>query len=64
MGVKIKGRNEMLPVKTKTDIPKDKIFYCLKMIKDLEVTLPIKIGDRVFFDESSAIEIVSTKSVS
>lgn len=54
----------MLPVKTKTDIPKDKIFYCLKMIKDLEVTLPIKIGDRVFFDESSAIEIVSTKSVS
>lgn len=62
--VKINDKNEMLPVKTKTDIPKDKIFYCLKMLKSLEVTLPIKVGDRVFFDENSGIEIVATKSVS
>lgn len=61
--VKVKGKREMLPVKTKNDIPKGKIFDCLKMLKSVEVELPIKVGDVVFCDEESGIEVVATKSV-
>lgn len=61
--VRVKGRSEMLPVKTKTDIPKGKIFDCLKMVKEVEVDLPVRVGDVVFCDKESGIEVVATKSV-
>ena len=34
-----------LPVRTNKPIPKDKIFGCMKLINNVEVKAPIKMGD-------------------
>ena len=39
------GRLAMVSVKTASDIPKGKIFDCVKALKDVEVKAPVKIGD-------------------
>ncbi|MFT5873033.1 MAG: CxxC motif-containing protein [Clostridium sp.] len=44
--VEIIGRDDiMLPVKTETDVPKDKIEICIKALKGIRVNTPINIGD-------------------
>jgi CxxC motif-containing protein len=44
--VQIIGRDDiMLPVKTETDVPKDKIEICIKALKGIRVNTPINIGD-------------------
>ena len=39
------GSIEMVSVKTKEDIPKGKIFDCVKALKTVEVAAPVHIGD-------------------
>ena len=39
------GKVPMINVKTKTDIPKDKIFECVAALKGLTIQAPVKIGD-------------------
>ncbi|NLY45806.1 MAG: DUF1667 domain-containing protein [Tissierella sp.] len=42
----IKGGNlPRLPVRTDKEIPKNKIFDCMKIINEIEVEAPIKMGD-------------------
>lgn len=44
--VRITGGSEaMVSVKTKEDIPKGKIFDCVKALKNVEVAAPVHIGD-------------------
>ena len=44
--VKIKGAiMKRLPVRTKGDIPKSKVFECMELLNDIEVYAPIKVGD-------------------
>ena len=38
------GKLAMVSVKTESDIPKGKIFDCVKALKEVEVTAPVKIG--------------------
>ncbi len=35
----------VIAVKTKTDIPKDKIFECMKVINETTATAPVNVGD-------------------
>ena len=44
------GRADMVSVKTREDIPKDKIFQCVKALKGVTVKAPIRIGDVVVAD--------------
>lgn len=39
------GERPVVAVRTKTDIPKDKIFDCMKVINAVEVPAPVRIGD-------------------
>ncbi|SKA82828.1 CxxC motif-containing protein [Clostridium sp. USBA 49] len=51
-------------VKTETDIPKDKIFECIKLLKDITVNAPIRIGDIIFKNIlNTNVNVIATKNV-
>lgn len=39
------GKDAVVSVKTEKDIPKDKIFECIRALKEIEVSVPVYIGD-------------------
>ena len=43
----LNGERPVVAVRTKTDIPKNKIFDCMKAINAAEITAPVHIGDIV-----------------
>ncbi len=60
----IGGKADMVSVKTKEDIPKGKIFDCVKALKGVEVEAPVKIGDVIVPDVAgTGVDIVATKNV-
>lgn len=63
--VKVKGGLlNRLPVKTKGDIPKGKIFECMKVIDRIEVQAPISVGDIIVKDVlGTGVDIVAARSM-
>ena len=63
--VRVKGGTiPMVSVKTAGEIPKGKIFDCVKALKDVEVAAPVKIGQVVLTDAAgTGVDIVATKDV-
>ena len=60
----IGGKADMVSVKTKEDIPKGKIFDCVKALKGVEVEAPVKIGDVIVPDVAgTGVDIVATRNV-
>lgn len=58
------GDAYMVSVKTKEDIPKGKIFECVKALKTVEVPAPVHIGDVLLKDVAgTGVDIVATKNV-
>ena len=58
------GSAQIVSVKTKSDIPKDKIFECVKALKEITIKAPVKIGDVVFENVAGCgVDIVATKNV-
>ena len=58
------GRLAMVSVKTASDIPKGKIFDCVKALKDVEVKAPVKIGDVIVENVAgTGVNIIATKDV-
>ena len=58
------GRLAMVSVKTASDIPKGKIFDCVKAFKDVEVKAPVKIGDVIVENVAgTGVNIIATKNV-
>ncbi|PJJ28418.1 DUF1667 domain-containing protein [Lacrimispora celerecrescens] len=56
------GKSDMVSVKTKEDIPKDKIFECVKALKGITVKAPVRIGDVILPDVAgTGVDIVATK---
>ena len=49
------GDADMVSVKTKEDIPKGKIFECVKALKTVEVPAPVHIGDVLLEDVAGII---------
>lgn len=62
--VRIRGRkNEMVAVKTRSDIPKDRIFACIAELRDIEVIPPIAIGDVILENVAgTGIAVVATQA--
>ena len=62
--VKVEGGSVgMVSVKTKEDIPKDKIFDCVRALKDITVKAPIRIGDVILADAAgTGVDVVATKN--
>ena len=63
--VRVSGGSEaMVSVKTKSDIPKDKIFDCVRALKNVKVEAPVHIGDVICNDiAGTGVDIVATKNV-
>lgn len=58
------GSIDMVSVKTKEDIPKGKIFDCVKALKNVEVEAPVHIGDVIMKDVAgTGVDVVATKNV-
>ena len=58
------GKLPMVSVKTESDIPKGKIFECVKALKDIEVKAPVKIGDVIVENVAgTGVNIIATKNV-
>ena len=58
------GKLAMVSVKTASDIPKGKIFDCVKALKGVEVKAPVKIGDVIVENVAgTGVNIIATKNV-
>ena len=58
------GSADMVSVKTKEDIPKDRIFDCVRALKGVTVKAPVHIGDVIISDVAgTGVDIVATKQV-
>jgi len=58
------GSIDMVSVKTKEDIPKGKIYDCVKALKNVEVEAPVHIGDVIMKDVAgTGVDVVATKNV-
>lgn len=58
------GSAPMVSVKTKSDIPKSKIFDCVKTLKGVTVAAPVHIGDVVAANVAeTGVDVVATKDV-
>lgn len=59
------GKNTALPVKTKQDIPKNKIFEVMEELKNVVAKAPVHIGDVVLENAAgTGVPVVATKDVS
>lgn len=60
----IGGQQKVVPIKTKEDIPKEKIVRCMHALKDMEVAAPICIGEVILKNVAdTGVDIVATKHV-
>ena len=58
------GALAAVSVKTKQDIPKTKIFDCVRALKDVSVKAPVRIGDIIVKDVAqTGVDVVATKNV-
>lgn len=58
------GKSDVVPVKTESDVPKDKIFDIIKEIKNISVKAPVQIGDIILKDVlGTGVNIIATKNV-
>lgn len=58
------GTEHMVPVKTKSDIPKDKIFDCVRALKEVEVKAPVSIGQIIVTNvAATGVDIVAAKNI-
>lgn len=56
------GTSDMVSVKTKTDIPKNKIFACMEGLKGVCVKAPVHIGDVIVENiAGTGVNVVATK---
>lgn len=56
------GKVPVVPVRTKTDIPKEKIFACMEAIRKAAVSSPVKIGDVVIENVAgTGVDVIATK---
>lgn len=58
------GQAARVSVKTREDIPKDKIFQCIRELKGVKVKAPVHIGDVIVADiAGTGVDVVATRNV-
>lgn len=58
------GHLDMVSVKTGSDIPKGKIFDCVKALKGIRVQAPVHIGDVIVKNVAgTGVDVVATKEI-
>lgn len=60
----IGGEADMVSVKTRTDIPKEKVSRCVKALQGIEVAAPVRMGDVVLENVAgTGVDIIATKEI-
>ena len=60
----VNGTSGTVSVKTKEDIPKEKIFACVQALRGIEVQAPVHIGDVILDNVAgTGVDIVATRNV-
>lgn len=60
----VNGTSGTVSVKTKEDIPKEKIFVCVQALRGIEVQAPVHIGDVILENVAgTGVDIVATRNV-
>lgn len=58
------GKHPCVSVKTKEDIPKEKIMECMKTLKKMEIEAPVHIGDVIIENvAATGVAVIATKNV-
>lgn len=58
------GKSDMVSVKTREDVPKGKIFECVKELQGVQVQAPIHIGDVIIANiADTGVAVVATKNI-
>lgn len=58
------GNMAVVSVKTKEDIPKGKIFECIKALKNVKIQAPVHIGDVILADVAgTGVDVIATKMI-
>lgn len=62
--VAVKGADvPRVAVKTREDIPKDKIFPCVRALKDVMAVAPVRIGDVILANVAdTGVDIIATQN--
>ena len=63
--VRIKSETDkLLPVRTAKPIPKPKLFEAMKVINEIDVTAPVKIGDVIRSDfMEPGVDLIAAKTI-
>ncbi|WP_022748442.1 DUF1667 domain-containing protein [Lachnobacterium bovis] len=62
--VVLKGDKTRVSVKTKNNIPKSKIFDCMKEIDAVRIEAPVKIGDVIIENVcNTGVDVVATRNI-
>ena len=57
------GKSPRVSVKTREGIPKDKIFSCIKALKNVTIKAPIHIGDVIISNVAdTGVDIIATRN--
>ncbi len=60
----VNGTAPVVPVKTKEDIPKDKIFECVRELKGVQVQAPVSAGEPVLKNVAgTGVDVIAVKTV-
>ena len=58
------GTSPLVNVKTASAIPRDKIFDCMNAIKDVTVTAPVHIGDRILSNVAGTdVDVIAARNI-
>lgn len=58
------GKLAAVSVKTREDIPKEKLFECMKALKGVKVQAPVHMGDVIVKNVAdTGVDVIATKSV-
>lgn len=58
------GNSVRVSVKTREDIPKEKIFDCVRALKEIQLEAPVHIGDLVAANiADTGVDVIATKNV-
>ena len=62
--VTVQGRKTPVSVKTRTPIPKSRIFDCMQQLAQTQVHAPVHMGDVVCADVcGTGVDVIATKTV-
>ena len=58
------GRIGRVPVKTASEVPKDRVFDCMRVIRGARASAPVRVGDVLVRDcAGTGVDVIATRDV-